>query len=215
MRQLSHRPHPWCASMQTRSPMANSSTVSPSATTVPVHSCPGVKAPYGRVSGKCPSKILRSVPQVPHMATRTSTSPGPGCGTGRSITRMSCGPKSTADRIVAGSVDCSTTAGSVKAMVFSTLFPVRWIKACSEPAAAPYGTRVAAHKPALTAKGGRRQVFTESLYFPTQSLYLLDVHSCYHGLHTGQPSAPGHTLPSALLAVVILHTLLSHYAAMA
>src|SRR5215468_2164496 len=28
MRQLSHRPQPWCASIQTRSPTANSSTVS-------------------------------------------------------------------------------------------------------------------------------------------------------------------------------------------
>ena len=41
-------------------------------------------------------------PQVPHIATRTSTSSGPGNGTGRSMTRMSRGPNSTAARMTSG-----------------------------------------------------------------------------------------------------------------
>src|SRR5215472_14503784 len=65
------------------------------------------------------------------MATCTSTSPGLGGGTGRSITRMSRGPKSTADRIVSGIVNCSTTAGSVNAMASSALGSVGSIKAGS------------------------------------------------------------------------------------
>jgi hypothetical protein len=41
--------------MQTRSPTSSSSTLAPSATTVPVHSCPGVNSPNGGVIGKWPS----------------------------------------------------------------------------------------------------------------------------------------------------------------
>src|SRR5579863_5764579 len=85
--------------MQTRSPGANSSTPVPVAVTVPVHSWPGVNVPNGGVCGKWPSRIFRSVPHVPHIATLTSTSSGPGTGTGRSVTRMSPGPKSTAARM--------------------------------------------------------------------------------------------------------------------
>jgi hypothetical protein len=101
-RQLSQRPQPLCASMHTRSPGANSSTRRPVAATVPVHSWPGVNSPNGGVCGKWPSKIFRSVPHVPHMATLTSTSSGPGSGTARSTTRMSSGPKSTTARIISG-----------------------------------------------------------------------------------------------------------------
>src|ERR1043166_7365228 len=50
------------------------------------------------------------------MATFTKTSPGPGCGTGRSMTRMSRGPKSTAERIVSGMVHGAMLIGDVDAM---------------------------------------------------------------------------------------------------
>src|SRR5215510_8946852 len=53
------------------------------------------------------------------MATFTKTSPGPGCGTGRSMTRMSRGPKSTAERIASGMVYCSLLIGDVNAMLSS------------------------------------------------------------------------------------------------
>src|ERR1700761_1863643 len=95
--------------MHTRSPTLNSSTWLPSAATVPVHSWPGVNSPNGGVCGKCPSKIFRSVPHVPHMATWTSTSSGPGTGTGLPTTLMSPGPKSTAARIVSGTSDVVPT----------------------------------------------------------------------------------------------------------
>src|SRR5947208_6621253 len=94
---------PRWASTTTRSPTWNSSTVGPSAATVPAYSWPGVKVPGGGWEGKKePARILRSVPHREAASTRSRTSPGPGLGTGFSTTPITSGPKITAARMVDG-----------------------------------------------------------------------------------------------------------------
>src|SRR5450756_71930 len=100
--QFSQRMHPLWASTATLSPILNSSTVSPTATTVPTYSWPGMNTPKGGWPGNGWEVILRSVPQMAHAATLMSTCCGPGLGTGRCITLRSLGPTSTAALIVSG-----------------------------------------------------------------------------------------------------------------
>ena len=69
-------------STDTRSPGANSVTWSPTASTTPEVSWPGM---IGKTVGaNSPSSTCRSVPQSPTASTRTSTSRGPTSGSGTS-----------------------------------------------------------------------------------------------------------------------------------
>jgi hypothetical protein len=67
----------------TRSPGANLVAPGPVATTSPTTSWPGVTS--GAFGGRSPSARCRSVRHTPQQMTRTSNWPGPGSGTGRSI----------------------------------------------------------------------------------------------------------------------------------
>src|SRR5215469_10358041 len=106
-RQRGQRPQPAWISTATRSPTANSSTVGPSLTTVPMYSWPGVKP---LLNGSAPSiisgtpcfKTSMSVAQTAIASIRTSTSAGPGSGTFFSTSDSSSGPPSTQAFIVSG-----------------------------------------------------------------------------------------------------------------
>src|SRR2546430_16507341 len=91
--------------------MCISATISPSAPTVLVHEWSGVNSQKGGWLGKVCAWILRSVPQVPHIATRTRTSPGPGLGVGLRTTRGPPGPNSTAAGMVEGTGPLAISSG--------------------------------------------------------------------------------------------------------
>ena len=74
-------------STATRSPTASWSTPRPMATTSPANSWPGT---IGSEGANSPSRMWRSVPQMPHAATATTTSPS--CGAGSSIVTTSTAP---------------------------------------------------------------------------------------------------------------------------
>lgn len=65
----------WCT--KTRSPGRNGAP-SPAATTSPAGSCPSTTGARGSWY-----QAIRSLPQMPHARTRTTSSPGPGDGSGR------------------------------------------------------------------------------------------------------------------------------------
>ena len=87
-RQRRQVPHLGEGPPTTRSPTRQVSTPSPTAAMVPVHSCPatapGLKPQPSR-------NWWMSEPQMPQLATATSTWSGPGRGTGRSSTVMTPG----------------------------------------------------------------------------------------------------------------------------
>ena len=110
-RHRSQRPQPKCTSTATRSPIANSSTPGPSLTTVPTYSWPGVKfllngsPPWINAGG--PLVMIRMSPSQKAMASmRTSTSAGPGCGTGLSVSLSWPGSSRTQAFIVEGTANC-------------------------------------------------------------------------------------------------------------
>ena len=74
----------------TRVPGAGALAPGPSRSTVPLTSCPitmpGARRPLS------PVKPCTSLPQMPTVSTRSSASPSPGSGAGRSTTLMSQGP---------------------------------------------------------------------------------------------------------------------------
>src|SRR5688572_2923037 len=90
-----------------RSPTTYSSTVGPTATTVPMYSWPGVKfllngrPPSINAGAPCPI-TSRSVAQIATASTRTSTSAGPGFGTGLSIRASWPGSRRTQALMVSG-----------------------------------------------------------------------------------------------------------------
>ena len=106
-RQRGQRPHPAWISTATRSPTANSSTVGPSFTTVPMYSWPGVKP---LLNGRPPSIIAGtpclmtsiSVAQTAIASIRTRTSARPGSGTGFSTSDNCSGSPRTQAFIVSG-----------------------------------------------------------------------------------------------------------------
>lgn len=81
--QNSQRPQPELPLTATVPPTSSPSTPSPSASTSPNGSCPGVS---GNEAKKVPSWMWRSVPQIPVAAMATRTSPGPGSGVGTVVT---------------------------------------------------------------------------------------------------------------------------------
>src|SRR6266852_4650070 len=86
-RQRLHWPQPAWISTATRWPIETSSTPGPSATTVPMYSCPGVKfllngRPPWIIAGVPYAMTSRSVAQIATASMRTSTSARPGAGTG-------------------------------------------------------------------------------------------------------------------------------------
>ena len=86
-------------STATRSPPRHSpGTPSPSATTRPANSWPGMIG-YG-VGGNSPSAMCRSVPQMPHAPTCTTSSPCAGAGSATSVTFSSPGFSHTTARIM-------------------------------------------------------------------------------------------------------------------
>src|SRR5579863_9915 len=108
----------------TRSPSFHLVTPGPAATTVPETSCPKI---WG--AGTNPYSIFfRSVPQIPHAATRINTSPGPIAGTGTVSTTTLPLPRYTAARIVDGT---GYAAGEVSRIIPDWLiarppYPARW-----------------------------------------------------------------------------------------
>ena len=82
---LSQRPQALVSSDTTRSPGLMRSTSAPTSSTTPANSCPST-TPGLTPRRSTPDITSRSWWQNPQAATRTSASPGPGCGTGRSTT---------------------------------------------------------------------------------------------------------------------------------
>lgn len=83
--QLRQWPQPTAELPATLSPGARPPTPSPTASTVPAHSCPMMKGHSGGHMGKnLPEMMPRSVPQMATPPTRQSTSAGPAPGTGTS-----------------------------------------------------------------------------------------------------------------------------------
>ena len=78
-RQYSQCPQFMLGLTETYSPARNPSTSSPSASTGPTSSWPGVR---GNSAKNLPLWMCRSVPQIPVCWTRTRTSPGFGSGVG-------------------------------------------------------------------------------------------------------------------------------------
>src|SRR5579875_3251962 len=75
--------------MPTLSPGLNRVASGPAATTSPTASWPGVIS--GACGGRSPSARCRSVRHTPQALIRTSSSPGPGSGTSRSVMRSGPG----------------------------------------------------------------------------------------------------------------------------
>ena len=97
-RQYSHLPHFGDGPPIARSPTAQPLTSAPRAATVPEYSCPSMtpaRPPHSR-------RKWRSEPQIPQWLTSRSSSPGPGCGVGRSSTATSRRPMNTAAGMVSG-----------------------------------------------------------------------------------------------------------------
>ena len=82
VRQYSQCPQLMFGLTETYSPMRKPSVPSPSASTGPTSSWPGVS---GNSAKNLPLWMCRSVPQMPVCCTRTRTSPGPGSGVGISL----------------------------------------------------------------------------------------------------------------------------------
>ena len=82
VRQYSQCPQFMFGLTETYSPTRNPSVPSPSASTGPMSSCPGVS---GNSAKNLPLWMWRSVPQIPVWRTRTRTSPGSGSGVGMSL----------------------------------------------------------------------------------------------------------------------------------
>ena len=82
------RIRPENSSILTRRPGSSDETPGPSAPTIPTISWPGTIG--RRMSGSSPSTIWRSVRQTPQASTSRRSSPGPGCGRGRSSSRNAC-----------------------------------------------------------------------------------------------------------------------------
>src|ERR1700733_8357370 len=106
-RQRGQRPQPAWISTATRSPTANSSTVGPSFTTVPMYSWPGVKpllngSPPSIIAGTPCLMTSISVAQTAIASIRTRTSAEPGSGTGFSTSDNCSGSPSTQAFIVSG-----------------------------------------------------------------------------------------------------------------
>ena len=93
MRQYRHSWQCREGSTATWSPTASSVTSEPRATTSPANSWPGT---IGSDGANSPSRMCRSVPQMPHAATCTTTSRGPGVGSGTVVTSTSPGAVMTA-----------------------------------------------------------------------------------------------------------------------
>src|ERR1700730_15737187 len=91
----------------TRSPSFHLVTPGPTATTVQEPSCRKIG---GAATNPC-SIFFKSVPQIPHAATRINTSPAPIAGTGTVSTTTFALPRYTAARIVNGTgcVDCEVS----------------------------------------------------------------------------------------------------------
>ena len=113
----------WSAMMlysATRVPGAGALAPGPSRATVPETSCPitmpGARRPLS------PVKPCTSLPQMPTVSTRSSASPSPGSGAGRSTTLMSQGPLYRTAFIAAqhttpvGALMRATVAGSLPAL---------------------------------------------------------------------------------------------------
>src|SRR5580693_5663829 len=95
--QLEQTLHPQCASPATRSPTLKPTAPSPSSTTSPAHSWPGIA---GYAGGQPmlrypPENTFGSEPQIATAFTRTRTSFGPGLGISTISTPNSLGPLST------------------------------------------------------------------------------------------------------------------------
>src|SRR6266516_661156 len=110
-RQRLHWPQPAWISTATRSPMRRSSTPGPSATTVPMYSCPGVKfllngRPPWIIAGVPCAITSRSVAQIATASMRTRTSARRGTGTGFSPSASSPGSPSTHAFMVSGIGNC-------------------------------------------------------------------------------------------------------------
>src|SRR5262244_3606451 len=106
-RQRLHWPQPAWISTVTRSPILYSSTPGPSATTVPIYSCPGVQfllngGPPSIIAGGPCQMFSRSVAQIATASMRTSTSAFPGTGTGFCLSDSSPCPPSTLAFMVSG-----------------------------------------------------------------------------------------------------------------
>src|SRR5580704_1935453 len=99
-RQRRHVPHRGDEPPTTSSPTDQLVTLSPMAAIAPLHSCPAT-TPGG--SPHQSRSWWMSEPQIPQECTRTTTSSGPGCGTGRSSTVMTPGDWYTAAAMTAGS----------------------------------------------------------------------------------------------------------------
>ena len=82
VRQYSQCPQFMLGLTETYSPRRNPSVPSPSASTGPISSWPGVR---GNSAKNLPLWMWRSVPQIPVCRTRTRTSPGFGSGVGTSV----------------------------------------------------------------------------------------------------------------------------------
>ncbi len=106
-RQRLHWPQPAWISTVTRWPILYSSTPGPSATTVPMYSCPGVKfllkakPPSIDAGGPC-QMISRSVAQMATASMRTRTSARLGTGTGFCVSVTWPGSPSTQAFMVSG-----------------------------------------------------------------------------------------------------------------
>ena len=76
----------------TRSPGLNDVTPSPTASTTPDGSTPGVKGSAGAMPASPATRCTSSVVLTETACTRISTSPGPGAGSGASSSRNCSGP---------------------------------------------------------------------------------------------------------------------------
>ena len=96
-RQLWHSPQPIGGNTDTRCPGSTSSAPGPAASTVPWNSWPSRSG--GCSFGWPPEKSLRSDPQRPHSATRTTTSPSPGADNSRVSMPIAPGASTRAVRV--------------------------------------------------------------------------------------------------------------------
>src|SRR5271169_2338949 len=108
----------------TRSSSFHFVTPEPTATTVPETSCPKI---CGAATKPC-SIFFRSVPQIPHDATRINTSPGPITGTGTVSTTTFPLPRYTAARIVDGTgrAACEVSRIIPDWLIAQPPYPARW-----------------------------------------------------------------------------------------
>ena len=74
----------WASNNHTRSPTETWPTPSPTASTIPAPSWPGVTSSQPLIM---PARNFQSVGLTPALTSRTRTSPGPGSGTSRSTSR--------------------------------------------------------------------------------------------------------------------------------